>query len=375
MIRKAYSRIADKLIRQKKVALLARIAFQFILIQLSRKLGRPLSGPLVAMMIVTYRCNLRCAYCDMPGNACEHEKNAVLELDTKALCVIIDDLRRLGVNALAFTGGEPLLRQDIYELMTYAKSRGMITHISTNGVLVGSDEARRLIETGVDSISVSIDGSCAEIHERTRKTPGVFNKALRGLELLIALRNSVKSSTRIKIYTVVGNSNISDIHNVLNLARQMGVDGVELMPCQPLLAEGNGDEFVYDDAFIARVESLITDLMADRELRGLLDNSDKHLALFKRSFEGKASPLACFAGYASIIVDCYGDVFPCLPNANWRRAPVNIGSGTLVDLWESGEYQARRAKTEHCSGCYLNCQAELSIMLGLGRTSGNKSEK
>ena len=364
IIRKVYSRLARQVIKQKGISLLARISSQYALINLSRAVGRPICGPLLGILIVTYRCNLRCTYCDMPDTARGECRE---EFDTAAFCGVIDELVRLGVKAIVFTGGEPLLRSDIYELIAYAHKRGIMTHLSTNGMLVGGDDARKLIASGISSISVSLDGSSAEIHERTRKRAGAFSAALSGLSSLVREREVQKASVYIKVLTVVNKSNIEDIPNLIHFARKQGSDGVELMPCQSLFKGTHGYGVVHDSDFIRQVDDLIAQISAKDELIGFIENSASHLKLFKKSFTGKPSPLPCYAGSASLVVDCYGDVFPCHPWANWGHLPLNIKGRNLESIWQSKEYAERRALTVQCGSCYLNCQAELSIMLGIAR--------
>jgi len=89
--------------------------------------------------------------------------------------------------------------------------------------------------------------------------------------------------------------------------------------------------------------------------------------MFGRSFAGEPFPLQCHAGFASIVVDCYGDVYPCHPWANWRQMPTAAKAGNLREVWASDGYGAIRKLTQDCRRCYLNCQAELSITLDIAR--------
>lgn len=80
-------------------------------------------------------------------------------------------------------------------------------------------------------------------------------------------------------------------------------------------------------------------------------------------FRQTPSPLRCKAGYNSLVVDCYGNVFfPCVPWINWGMATGSIKERTLKNLWFSDEYQTQREKTAKCRDCYLNCQTELNLL-------------
>ncbi|MDD2733605.1 MAG: radical SAM protein [Desulfuromonadaceae bacterium] len=363
MLRKVYLSLAAKVVKQKKLSTLARISSQFILLHASRFIGKPLCGPLFGILIVTYRCNHKCIYCDMPDVARSCAEQSRPEFDTAAFCSVIDEMAQLGVKAIALTGGEPLLRTDILELISHARRKGIMTHLSTNGALIGELEAKGLIEAGLDSISVSIDGTTAEIHGRSRKSQGALERAQAAIRMLVEERNKQGSPVRIKILTVLSKNNIDDIVNILYFAKSVGVDGVELMPYQPMQAGHPGDDFIFDAEFVGRVDKLVEKITCDQELRSIVDNSTTHLRLFKSSFSGEPFPFACHAGNASIVIDCYGDISPCHPWANWRHLPMNLAGRQLAEIWKSTEYNKRRAMTKECRRCYLNCQAELSIML------------
>jgi radical SAM protein with 4Fe4S-binding SPASM domain len=300
----------------------------------------------------------------MPEIASKCTAEGKEELDFKALCRIIDEFVDMGGKALVFTGGEPLLRPDIYSLVSHACSRGLLVHVSTNGLLLGNEEAQKLVASGVESISVSLDGSLAEVHESTRSPHGSFEHAIRAIKLLKEQRTLQGASLRLKILSVVGKNNSSNLSSLVSLAHDLGVDGIELMPCQPLV--DCCEEITPDKMEISReIECALSVVTENRSLSHLVDNSAYHLSLFGRSFAGEKSPIPCYIGYTGIVIDCYGDVYPCLPWVSWKRKPIQITEENSLDsAWRSKEYSNWRKEIEHCGNCYLNCHAELSITLG-----------
>ena len=98
-----------------------------------------------------------------------------------------------------------------------------------------------------------------------------------------------------------------------------------------------------------------------------LENSPSHIRLFGSSFRNEPSPLRCYAGYNSYAVDCFGEIYPCVPWINWRKAVGNIRDVPLRELWRSAAYAAVRQEIRKCRGCYLNCQAELNIAFHITR--------
>ena len=139
--------------------------------------GAP-GGPVVIWNLVR-RCNLACVHCysisadiDFPG-----------ELDTAEVMRVMDDLASFRVPALILSGGEPLLRPDIFEIGARAKALGFHTALSTNGTLIDAPLAGRIAQTGFDYVGISLDGLEAT-HDRFRKRAGAFARSLGALRLL-----------------------------------------------------------------------------------------------------------------------------------------------------------------------------------------------
>ncbi|MEZ5540837.1 MAG: heme d1 biosynthesis radical SAM protein NirJ [Pseudomonadota bacterium] len=135
------------------------------------------SGPVVIWNLIR-RCNLTCKHCysisadiDFPG-----------ELSTAEIYAVMDDLRRFGVPVLILSGGEPLLRPDIFEISTRAREMGFYVGLSTNGTLIDRDNIARIAAVGYDYVGISIDGMRAT-HDRFRQKAGAFDASLAALRL------------------------------------------------------------------------------------------------------------------------------------------------------------------------------------------------
>ena len=140
--------------------------------------GRAPPGPVVIWNLIR-RCNLACQHCysisadvDFPG-----------ELATPDIYRTMDDLKAFGVPALILSGGEPLLRNDLFEIAARSKSLGFYTALSTNGTLIDQPLALRIRELGFDYVGISLDG-LRETHDKFRRKPGAFEKSLGALRLL-----------------------------------------------------------------------------------------------------------------------------------------------------------------------------------------------
>lgn len=166
-----------------------------------------LSFPLKVEFEITSACNLRCNHCML-----DHIHSTELKYET--ITALIDKWAEDGLLELQFTGGEPLLRDDLIDLVEYARNKGIKVLISTNGTLISESFAERLSKTGA-YIEISLDGSAGHIHDSIRGT-GAFDETIRGIEKL------AKYNNRLMIETVVQRDNMSDLENIHLLARRLG---------------------------------------------------------------------------------------------------------------------------------------------------------
>lgn len=360
MIRKVYTDLIMRKLREDGPGWLLRRTRQYLLLLLSEKLHRPLCGPVLGTLMVTYRCNLRCEMCDMPGKAVDYRRQGKEEFSTEQFLQIIREFANLGIPGIGFTGGEPLLREDIFELMAETRKLGMIAHLNSNGWLLGDNEADRIIAIGVDSVNISLDGASAATHDRIRRCTGSFDRAVAALQRLVARKRQTGAKIRIKTVAVLSESNIGEVQQMLDFGAKLGIDCTELIPRQPFFAE-SAEKANASSELMAAVDDLVAGLLEGNHPIPI-ENSPAHLRLFKNSFAGKPSPVRCSAGYNSLAVDCYGNLFPCVPWINWGKTTGTLDSGTLAQVWSSAAYQQQREKTGKCRDCYLNCQTELNLL-------------
>ena len=131
---------------------------------------------------MTRSCNLACKHC----RAEAHPEPYPGELSTEEAKALIDTFPSVGNPIIIFTGGDPMIRPDVYELIAYAGSKGLRCVMSPNGTLITPENARKIKEAGVQRCSISIDGYNAEKHDAFRCVPGAFDATMRGIECLKA---------------------------------------------------------------------------------------------------------------------------------------------------------------------------------------------
>jgi MoaA/NifB/PqqE/SkfB family radical SAM enzyme len=319
----------------------------------SRRAGRPLVGPTLGTLLVTYRCNLRCEMCDLPARAGARRRAGREELGTADLLKVLRDMKAIGVAGVGVTGGEPMLRPDVLEILRGGRRLGLHMHLNTDGFRVAR-AAEDLLATGLRSVNVSLDGATAEEHDRVRRRAGAFDEALSALSSLRQKRRG-SNPARLTAVTVLTARNVHRVEAIADVALAAGADRIGVIPLHVFDARGAGREVVEDEGM--RQGRAALDRLARR---GVLDNSQAYLDLLPRALRGEESPLACYAPWASVVVDCHGDVYPCFPLME-RDRPV--GRIPLAPLWRSAAYAEARERLASCKACLWNCHTEMNLAL------------
>ena len=163
---------------------------------------------------LTQRCNLHCAHCYMSAYA---GADTTGELSTAECRRVIDDIAQVNPEALLIlTGGEPLVRRDIFDLASYASDIGFTVVLGTNGVLLREAEARRMRQSGIQGASISLDAVDAQRHDAFRRLPGAWEGAVRATQILNA------EGLDFSIHTSVTTWNIDDMPAMIDLAHALG---------------------------------------------------------------------------------------------------------------------------------------------------------
>jgi radical SAM protein with 4Fe4S-binding SPASM domain len=200
---------------------------------------------------VTRRCNLHCAHCYTDSFDRQYEG----ELTTAEAKAVIDDLADFGAPVILFSGGEPLLRPDLPELVERAQARGIRSVISTNGTLLIHGVAQDLKDLGVSYVGVSIDGP-QPVHDRFRGMPGAFNEAIQGI------RNCQDVGLRVGLrvtLTQFSYANLTDIFDIVE------TEGIPRVCFYHLAYAGRGDRIVKYDLSHEETRAAV-DLIFERSL-------------------------------------------------------------------------------------------------------------
>lgn len=161
---------------------------------------------------VTRSCNLACKHC----RAEAHPEPYPGELSGTEARELITTFKEVGNPIIIFTGGDPMIRPDVYDLADFARSQGLRCVMSPNGTLITPESARQIKEAGFQRCSISIDGATAKSHDAFRGVPGAFEASMRGIELLKS------QGVEFQINTTVTKSNLSTFKDIFRLCERIG---------------------------------------------------------------------------------------------------------------------------------------------------------
>jgi len=291
--------------------------------------------PFRGTLEITPRCNNRCVHCYVTHCPVEPDKK---ELSYQEWCHLLDQMAEAGCIWLLVTGGEPMVRRDWLDIYAYAKKKGSIITLFTNGTLVTPEIADYLHHYRPQGVEITLYGATRETYERVTGVPGSFERCTRGIELLV--------ERRITLYlkSVVLAINQHEIGEMKAYARRLGVP------------------FRYDSVIWPRLdggkEPYETRLEPEEVVRLELQDEDRR-AGWRQQAERLLRPVnspflyTCGAGVSSFFVNPYGHLSLCV---SARQPSYDLRQGTFAEAWEEflPEIKSRRCTKDFpCRHCNL----------------------
>lgn len=364
-LRKKHFSVLYEKIRQGDLPWLASQSLKFFTIPIGYFINKPLSGPVFGNLIITYKCNMRCLMCDL------WRRHGQKEISLDDIKRITDDFKTLGVSGIGLSGGEPLLRDDIFEIINYIKKVKKIpVAMSSNGYFLNEKDAvSKLFDSGLDSIAISLDSLNPEEHNKFRGIKDAYQKAVSSLETIIAVKNRYPN-LNVTLATVINKKNINELSEMVRFGERIGVDGVSFLPGQIIGLEHGikqrEEKLIPEFDGMQGVDRKLDELIQLKTKGAPIDNSVKYLKLLKHYFRGERLPIKCFASHTSYVIDAYGDIFPCFGWTEMKKKMANISDVDLVHFWRSKEYNRLRKSINKCRDCYFSCQIEFALNYAYG---------
>lgn len=265
--------------------------------------------PIQALYELTYRCNHLCTFCNNPLS--RHGS----ELSTEEAFKVLAQLKELGVLFVTLTGGEPLLRQDFWEIAEEARRLKLAIRVFSNAYLIDDAVADRLKALSVVETSISIHGSRPEVHEKLTRIPGSFQR------VVDAVKRLRDRDLRVILKTPVTRLNENDLFDI------------------KAIADAHGAYMVFDTTITPRFDGDVSPLALAPSEEFYQWFWSKKGAPLRHGVEPKPKTYAgreemegcCGTGRSGLMVDPYGNVYPC---ALWFRKLGNVREQSLTEIWD-----------------------------------------
>lgn len=291
-------------------------------VDMSSELSSHKRVPEVVGIEITRACNLSCPHCYTAAS-----RRPMPELSTRELCLALDQIRELGpVKAIGWTGGEPLLRDDLVKLVSHAYRHGeMRSGITTNGLLLDRVIARRLRDAGAYAIQISVDASTAEGFAKIR------GARVEDFETVLEAMEAVREAgLQLHLAFVLGKETLADARSFIKFAEEHGAVGVRFCGFVPA---GRGKRLDMIERFDFRNDQ--------NELRAFIleaMGNTKLLVMFDPAF-GPLPPdydfHECVAGVQTMYLSSTGGVYPCTSLLSPEFEIGNIRQSSIEQIWSS----------------------------------------
>jgi len=322
---------------------------------------------------VTRRCNLSCVHCRSASGMNSFDT----AFNTDEAKKLIDDIASFSTPVIVLSGGEPLLRQDLFEIASYGSDKGLRMCIATNGSLVTDEICEKMKAARIKMVSMSLDGSNATTHDNFRGQPGAFE----GVKRAAALFN--KHGIEFLINSSFTKRNQKEIPDVMKVAKGLGAKAWYMFMIVPT---GRGEEIMseliskedYEDLlkWHYETEKNETDMLMRPtcaphyyrivpQMNKLAEEGDK---LERRTLKfSTGGSKGCLAGQVICLITAEGDVFPC---SYFPHSAGNVKQTPFKDIWEKSQlfedlrdfkkYKGKCGSCEYinvCGGCRARADA------------------
>ncbi|MEW5945977.1 MAG: radical SAM protein [bacterium] len=320
---------------------------------------------------ITRKCNLNCVHCRSSSGP-DSVEGAFSTADARAL---IDHIAGWCSPVLVLSGGEPLLRDDVFEIAAYGAGKGLRMCLATNGTLVTDEVCREIKSAGIKMVSLSLDGSTRESHDDFRRQRGAFDGTVRAAELFR------KNGIEFLINSSFTRRNQDEIPAVYRLAKELGAAAWYMFMVVPtgrgkeildeLIAPGDYERILdwHYDAEKEEDALLMRPTCAPHYYRVVLQrNRDSGEKLKRRSLRfSTGGSKGCLCAQLICFISNEGDVYPC---SYFLRSAGNVRETPFREIWENSElfrelrdfsaYKGRCGRCEFlkvCGGCRARADA------------------
>ncbi len=298
----------------------------------------------------TLRCNLRCKMCFQRRLSDEDRKRALMEeLPTGRYLTLLRELAEFGTKRIHVVGGgEPLMRDDILEIMHAVKELRMEGVLTTNGTLLDERIARFMVDVGWDVAMFSVDAPTPDAYGEIRGSPRFFEKVVSAMRMLTELkRGERRVKPLLQIHCVVTNLNNTLLEDMVELAYRVGAQILTFDKYYP-----EDPSLIIDDRDIPETLEHLKRAALKAERYGILVNVEEFLSMYKKPPSG----VICYRPWLSADINHNGDVVPCCYS---EEVMGNIKEKSFREVWDGEKYNELRKMfkegrfPDFCKDCYF----------------------
>ncbi len=295
-------------------------------------------------------CNLRCTMCAL--NMMKRKKG-MLTLDKYK--EIFNTIKPAYVNLTGYS--EMILNSDIFEIIKYSKTKGAFTKIDSNATLTTEERAKKIVESGLDLISISVDGATKETYEKIR-IPAKFEVVINNLKGLVKTRNEMDSKLQIHLAFVSQIGNIHELPLIIKLADEIGVDQIN----SAFVTEYDIKEYrknKLDNMNIAELRKHYNEALVMKQnvkVKVNIDSVGYYIDKIEKDEQKNLNDAHCYLPWYSAYITWEGDVLPCCYFYDAQLSFGNVFKTSFKEIWKSKKYQDFReglAKSREgiCASC------------------------
>ena len=266
--------------------------------------------PVAANLAITHKCQCQCIHCSADPFIDPSKK----ELTVEEIKTVVDGALDLGASLIIYVGGEPMLREELYDLINYVDKTKAIPMIFTNGLLLTEENVQRLAKAGLFSLNISIDSSEPELHNEFRAVPGCYQKAFEGAERC----RKAGILTGISTYATSESIKTGKVEKLLKIAQEQGFSEVTIFDCIP------SGRFLKDTSKILTAEDRKQLIAITKKYHEM----DHPMGINCMSIINSPRGVGCYGAQSQFYMTAYGDINPCDFN------PINFGNVLEISIQE-----------------------------------------
>ena len=298
--------------------------------------------PLYVKIKVFYGCNLKCEMCN------HWRETREPPVPTERFKEVLNELAELGTKKIHISGGEPMLRPQVPNLVEQASTLGIKVTMTTNGTLIDKAKAKRLVEGGLRGVNISIDSPIRKMHEKIRGVEGSFKATMKAVQLFRRYKH--KGKLTIRINTVVSRTNYQTLETLPDLAHELGADGINLIPvddhCGEVLSMRKKDIALFNAEIAPRIaeRALALGLIVSDEDAFPFGQTDSEVRLGRagRYAFGYYDTHPCYAPWTHSLIDFNGNVYVCCMTREQIKPLGDVRKQSFKEIWEGAAYRQIR---------------------------------